>query len=189
MNCPSAYRHDIHRVTLSSITHTIKTRCDSGIRTHLGKIKAHSHSLGNDLADILANHAADGHPPDSTYTTGSDVSIGHWTWPYTLIPQTLGEPIPYRYTNLRTDAHTYNTKHTQTHTHLTHHQTRCPPSPRSGGRRRLHVPQKTHIPHQHPIHSQAQNHVGRPQHSPPHPQPHPALSHVRPIHHQGPHSR
>jgi hypothetical protein len=40
------------------------------------------------------------------------VSIGHWTWPYTLIPQTLEEPIPYRYTNLRTDAHTHSIKHT-----------------------------------------------------------------------------
>jgi hypothetical protein len=54
------------------------------------------------------------HPPDKTYTTCSDMSIGQWTWPYTIIPQTLGEPIPYRYTNLKTDAHTHNTKHTHT---------------------------------------------------------------------------
>jgi hypothetical protein len=74
LNSPSAYRHYIHRDTLLSTTHTIKTRGTSGIRTHLGKIKAHNHSLGNDLADILANQAADGHPPDTTYTTGSDVS-------------------------------------------------------------------------------------------------------------------
>jgi hypothetical protein len=121
MNCPSAYRHNIHRDTLLSITNTLKTRCDSVIRTHLGKIKAHNHSLGNDLADTLANQAADGHLPDTTYTIGSDVSIGHWTWPYTLIPQTIGEPIPYIYTNLKTDAHTYSTNHT--HTPLTHHQT------------------------------------------------------------------
>jgi hypothetical protein len=52
------------------------------------------------------------HPSDTTYTTGPDVSISHWTWPYTLITQTLGEPIPYRYTNLKADAHTYNTNHT-----------------------------------------------------------------------------
>ena len=77
LNCPSAYRHNIHRDTLLSITHTLKTRCESGIRTHLlGKIKAHNHSLGNDLADTLANQAADGHPPDTTYTIGSDVSVG-----------------------------------------------------------------------------------------------------------------
>jgi hypothetical protein len=112
MNCPSAYGHNIHRHTLLSITHTLKTRCDSGIRTHLGKSKAHNHSIGNDLADALSNQAADGHPPDTTYTTGSNVSISHWTWPYTFIPQTLEEPIPYRITNLKTDAHTYNTKHT-----------------------------------------------------------------------------
>jgi hypothetical protein len=116
LNCPSAYRHNIHRETLLSVTQTLKARCNAGIRTHLGKIKAHNHSLRNDLADTLANQAANGNPPNTTYTTGSDVSIGHWTWPYTLIPQTLGEPIPYRYTNLKTDAHTYSTK--QTHTPL-----------------------------------------------------------------------
>jgi hypothetical protein len=53
INCPSAYRHHIHRDTLDSITHTLKTRCKSGICTHLGKIRAHNHSLGNDLADAL----------------------------------------------------------------------------------------------------------------------------------------
>jgi hypothetical protein len=81
MNCPSVYHHKTHRDTLLSITHTLKTRCESGIRTHLGKIKVHNHSLGNDLADTLANQAADGHPPDTTYTTCSYVSIGHRTWP------------------------------------------------------------------------------------------------------------
>jgi hypothetical protein len=69
MNCPSAYRHNIQRDTLLSTTHALKIRCESGIRTHLGKIKAHNHSLGNDLAVTPANHAADGHPPDTTYTT------------------------------------------------------------------------------------------------------------------------
>jgi hypothetical protein len=83
-------------------------------RMHLGKIKAHNQSLGNDLADTLANRAADGHPPDTTYTTYSDVSIGHMTWTYTLIPQTQGEPIPYKYTNLKSNAHTHSTKHTHT---------------------------------------------------------------------------
>jgi hypothetical protein len=77
MNCPSAYRHNIHRDTLSSITHTLKPRCASGIRTHLGKIKAHNHSLGKNLVDTLANKAADGHPPDTTYTTCPDMLIGH----------------------------------------------------------------------------------------------------------------
>jgi ribonuclease HI len=77
LNCPSAYIHNIHRDTLLSITHTLKTRCNAGIRTHLGKIKAHNHTLGNDLADTLANQVADGHPPDTTYTTSSEVSIGH----------------------------------------------------------------------------------------------------------------
>jgi ribonuclease HI len=86
MNCTSTYRHNIHRDTLNSITLTLKTRCESGIRTHLGKIKAHNHSLGNVLADTLATQAADGYPPDTTYTTCLDASIGHWTWPYTLIP-------------------------------------------------------------------------------------------------------
>jgi hypothetical protein len=89
LSCPTTYRHNTHRDTLLSISHTLQTRCDAGIRTHLGKIKAHNHSLGNDLADTLANHVADGHPPDTTYTTGSDVSIGHWTLPYTLSSQTL----------------------------------------------------------------------------------------------------
>jgi hypothetical protein len=64
-------------------------------------MKAHNNPLGNDLADTIANQAADGHPFDITYTTGSDVSIGHLTSPYTLIPQTTGGPIPYRYTNLK----------------------------------------------------------------------------------------
>jgi hypothetical protein len=114
MNCPSADRHHIHRDTLASITNTLKTRCIRGIRTHLGKIKAYNHSLVNDLADTLANQVADGRPPDTTYTMGSTVSIGTWTLPYTLVPQTLGEPTPHRYTNLNTDAHTYNTKHTHT---------------------------------------------------------------------------
>jgi hypothetical protein len=86
LNCPSAYRHNIHRDTLLAITHTLKTRCNTSLRTHLGKIKAHNHSLGNDLADTLANQVADGHPPNTTYTTASKESIGHWTWPYTLIP-------------------------------------------------------------------------------------------------------
>jgi hypothetical protein len=79
MNCPSAYRHIIHRDTLISITHTLKARCESCIRAHFGKIKANNHSLGNDLADTLANLVADGHPPDKTYTKYRDVSIGHWT--------------------------------------------------------------------------------------------------------------
>jgi ribonuclease HI len=114
LNCPSAYSHNIHRDTLLTITHTLQTRCDASIRTHLGKIKAHNHSQGNDLADTLANQVADGHPPDTTYTTCSVVTIGHWTSPYTLIPQTLGEPIPYRYTNLKAEAPTYSTKHTLT---------------------------------------------------------------------------
>jgi hypothetical protein len=69
INCPSAYQYNIHRDTLISITHALKTRCESGIRTHLGKIKAHNHSLGNDLVDTLAYLVADGHPPDTTYTT------------------------------------------------------------------------------------------------------------------------
>jgi hypothetical protein len=46
------------------------------------------------------------------------MSIGHWTWPYILIPHTLGEPVPHRYTNLKADAHTYSTKHT--HSPLSH---------------------------------------------------------------------
>jgi ribonuclease HI len=59
MNCPSAYRHDIHRDTLFSITHTLQARGESGIRTRICKIKAHNHSLGNDLAYTLAYRAAD----------------------------------------------------------------------------------------------------------------------------------
>jgi hypothetical protein len=114
MSGPSAYRHHIHRDALASITHTLETRGTSGIRTHLGKIKAHNHSIGDDLADALVNQVADDHAPDTTYTTGSNLSIGTRTWPYTVIPQTLGEPTPYRYANLKTYAHTYNTKHTHT---------------------------------------------------------------------------
>jgi hypothetical protein len=139
-------RHQTCFTTRASyITHTLKTRCNAGIRTHLGKIKAHNHSLGNDLADTLANQVADGHPPDTTYTTGLEVSIGHLTWPYTLIPQTLGEPIPYKYTNLKADAHTHSTKHTHTHTPLTNIQTRCPPRTRRGGRSRILFPKKHSI--------------------------------------------
>jgi hypothetical protein len=91
-----------------------QTRCNSGIRTHIGKIKARNHSLGNDLADALAKQVAYGNPPDTTYTTGSAISIGIWTWPHTLIPQALGESTPHRYTNLNTDAHTLSMKHTHT---------------------------------------------------------------------------
>jgi hypothetical protein len=76
MRCPSAYRHHIRRETLKSITQTLHTRCTSGIRTQLGRIKAHSHSLGKDYADSLANQVVDGHPPVTAYDTGSDVSIG-----------------------------------------------------------------------------------------------------------------
>jgi hypothetical protein len=39
------------------------------------------------------------------------VYIGTWTLPYTLITQTLGEPTPYRYINLKTYAHISNVKH------------------------------------------------------------------------------
>jgi hypothetical protein len=70
MRCPSAYRH---HDTLESITHILYTRCTSGIRTYLGKIKAHNHSIGNDRAETLVNQAADRHPPD----TCTSVSIGH----------------------------------------------------------------------------------------------------------------
>jgi hypothetical protein len=115
------------------------------------------------------------------------VPIGHWTWPYTLTPQTLGEPIAYRYTNLKTYAHTHSTKHT--HTPFTHHQTRCPPSSRSEGRCRLHLPQNTHNTHQRPIHPQARIHVGRTQYPPPHPQLHLALPHAWPIQEEWPHGR
>jgi hypothetical protein len=76
MNCTSAYKHHIHRDTPNSITHTLKTRCMAGIRTHLGIIKTHNHPIGNDLADALASQVADGLPLDTTYATGLDVSIG-----------------------------------------------------------------------------------------------------------------
>jgi hypothetical protein len=66
----------------------------------------------NDHADALANQVVDGHHPDTIYTTGFEVSIGTWTCPYILIPQTQGEPTPFRYTNLKIDAHKYNIKHT-----------------------------------------------------------------------------
>jgi hypothetical protein len=84
---PIHYRHHIHRDILYSITHTLKTRCKPGLRTYLGKIKAHNHSLGNDLADALANQVANGHPTDTTCTTGLiRVYICQWTWPHTLVP-------------------------------------------------------------------------------------------------------
>jgi hypothetical protein len=114
MRRPTAYRHHIHRETVQSIRHTLHTRSTSGIRTHLGKIKADNHSLGNDHADALANQVTDMHYSDTTFTTGSDVSIGIWTWPYTLIFHTPSEPMPYGYTNLKTDAQKYNIKHTHT---------------------------------------------------------------------------
>jgi hypothetical protein len=156
--------------------------------THLGKIKAHNHSLGNDLADTLAYQVGDGHPPDTTYTVGSNVSIGQWPWPYTLIPQTPGDPMPYRYTNLKNRC-THMQHQTHTHTPLANNQRRCPPRQRRGIRSRLHIPQKAHNTLQYPIHSQARIHVGRTQHPPPHPQPHPVLPHVWPIHQQRPHGR
>jgi hypothetical protein len=112
INCLNNYRHRIHRETFESITNTIKSRCTSGLRTHLGKIKAHNYSIGNDLADSLANLVADGHPLDTTYTTCSDTPISTLTWPYTLIALTQGGPTPYRYTNPKADAHNYITKHT-----------------------------------------------------------------------------
>jgi hypothetical protein len=77
MTYPSAYRHNIYRDTLDSITHTLKTRRESGIRTHLRKIKAHNHSIGNDLAGTFVNQVAYGHPPDTAYTTGSYASIAY----------------------------------------------------------------------------------------------------------------
>jgi hypothetical protein len=38
LKCLSAYRHNIQRDTLLSITRTLKTYCNAGLRTHLGKI-------------------------------------------------------------------------------------------------------------------------------------------------------
>jgi hypothetical protein len=70
VRCPYAYQHHIHRETLEYITHNLYTRCTSGIRTHLGNIKAHNHSLGNNHADAMANQVADGHPLDTTYDIG-----------------------------------------------------------------------------------------------------------------------
>jgi hypothetical protein len=87
-------------------------------RTHLGKTKSHNYSRGNDLADTLANLVADGHPPDTTYNTGSvtrvdrhmDIAI------HTHTPNPRGTHIVHRYTNLKTDATTSYTKlHTHTH--------------------------------------------------------------------------
>jgi hypothetical protein len=79
MKCPFVYRHHIHRDTLTSISHTLNIRRTSGIRIHLGKINAHNHYIGNDLADARANQVGDGHPPDTTYATRANVSIGTWT--------------------------------------------------------------------------------------------------------------
>jgi ribonuclease HI len=69
MGCPTAYRHQIHRETLEPIRHNLRTRRTSGIRTHLGKLKAHSHSLGNKHADALANQVADRHHRPTRLTT------------------------------------------------------------------------------------------------------------------------
>jgi hypothetical protein len=112
MNYPNKYRHHIHHGIIESITNTVRSRLTFGIRTHLGKVKAHNHSIGNDLADALANLVADGNPHDAPYTICSYLSIGTWTSPYTFMSQTLGGPTPYRYTNLKTDTHKYSTKHT-----------------------------------------------------------------------------
>jgi hypothetical protein len=152
MNCPSAFRHHIRRDALALITHTLKTCCTPCIRTRLGIIKVHNHTIGNGLANTLANQVSDGHPPDTNCTTDSYLSIGTWTWPYTIIPQTLGVPQSHRYTNLKTDAHMQH----QTHPYapLTDHQARRPRRPRRCGRGGLHPPQKTNITNQCPIHTQ-----------------------------------
>jgi hypothetical protein len=55
MRYPFAYRYHIHRETIESITKTLHTRCILGIHTHLGKVKVHNHSIGNNRADALAN--------------------------------------------------------------------------------------------------------------------------------------
>jgi hypothetical protein len=186
MNCSSAYRHHIHRDTLDLIAHSLKTRCKSGIRTHLGKVNAHHHSLGNDLVDALAKQVADGHPPDTTYTTDLHVSTGTCTRPYTLIFQILGEPMPHMYTDHKNDEHLYNTKHTAP---LTNYQIRRPPRTRRCGRGGLHPQEKTHVTNQCPIHTQAMINVKITQHSPPLTQPHPTLLHGLSFHQQRTHGR
>jgi hypothetical protein len=76
MRSPTANRHNKHRGTLESITQTLHTRYTAGIRTRLGKMNKHNHSLGNDHADALANQVAGGHHPNTTNITCSDVSLG-----------------------------------------------------------------------------------------------------------------
>jgi hypothetical protein len=46
------------------------------------------------------------------------MSIGTWTRPYTLITTSKGNPMPFRYTNLKTDNHGYIT--ISTHAPLAH---------------------------------------------------------------------
>jgi hypothetical protein len=96
----------------------IKTRYAPGIRTHDGKNLSHNRSLGNDLADALANQVADGHLTDTTFTACLHVSFGTLTWPYTRITPPQGDPTAFRYTNLRSEAYKHNIKHT--HTPLAH---------------------------------------------------------------------
>jgi hypothetical protein len=88
MRCPISSRKHNPRINHTPPPH----RCTSGIRTHLGKIKAHYRSLGIDYADTLAIQVADEHHPNKIYITGLKASIGIWIWPpYTLIPKTHGE--------------------------------------------------------------------------------------------------
>jgi hypothetical protein len=110
-------------------------------------------------------------------------------WPYTLIPQTLGKPTPYMYTNLKTYAYTYNIKHTHTLplSLTSKHKALLARAAVNGADLTLH---KKNLTLQYPVHTQARIHVGSTQHPPSLTQPHPTLPHnVWSTHEQRPHGR
>jgi ribonuclease HI len=112
LRCPHSMRQHVHMDVLSSILSTLQTRSKAGLHTHLGKIKAHNNSKGNDLADHLANTVADGYNSDVIYFKGSHTQIGLWTWPYTTHPDDPNPPKTLTYTTLKCDAKKYSLTHT-----------------------------------------------------------------------------
>jgi hypothetical protein len=94
-----------HGERLSYILSTCKTRTTAGLTAHLGKMKAHKNSKGNDIANYLANTVADGQPLDAMYFKGTHTHLGQWTWPpYTTQPDEPYPPKTLIYTNLKTNA-------------------------------------------------------------------------------------
>jgi hypothetical protein len=64
---PHTMRQHFHREMIFSIISTLQTRTAAGLTTHLGKVKAHNNSMGNDQIDNLTDLFAHDQPPDATY--------------------------------------------------------------------------------------------------------------------------